>query len=223
MIDLSTLSKAAFKAERSAARRLAAREGMSEHQALQRTLAIAAGAAGLPALLAERAAMRERDAARVAARGERDALARAARERRQDGGTGWRAWFDGSAHPNPGRCGIGGVLLAPDGTRTEIAQGAGYGNSSEAEYQALLAILLAAARAAASPLTVYGDSRVVIDDMNGPLYDAAPALAAWRAQAQALLRQLGQVDLRWIPRHKNPEADLLSQQGARMAPPPEPV
>jgi ribonuclease HI len=220
MTDFSTLIDAAYKAERSAARRLAAREGIAEEQALRRTLTIAAGAAGLPALLAERAALRDADAARKAARTERQALA--ARVLTHDA-EGWRAWFDGSAHPNPGRCGIGGLLLAPGGARTEIARGAGYGNSSEAEYQALLAVLQAAAHAGAGPLTVYGDSRVVIDDMNGPLFDAAPSLATWRAQAQALLGQLGQVDLRWVPRHKNLDADALSQQGVRMAPPPEPV
>jgi ribonuclease HI len=220
MTDFSTLIDVAYKAERGAARRLAAREGIDEQQALHRTLSIAAGAAGLPALLAERAALRARDANRKAARVERQALATRVRTQQTDG---WRAWFDGSAHPNPGRCGIGGLLLAPDGARTEIARGAGYGNSSEAEYQALLAILQAAASAGAGPLTVYGDSRVVIDDMNGPLFDAAPALAAWRARAQALLAQLGQVDLRWVPRHKNLDADALSQQGVRMAPPPEPV
>ncbi len=224
MNDLSTLLDAAFKAERGAARRLAARDGISEQQALQRTLTLAAGAAGLPALLAERAALRGQQAARAAAIGERRALALAARTRRHDASPGaWRAWFDGSAHPNPGRCGIGGLLLGPDGARTEIALNAGYGNSSEAEYQALLAVLGAALRCGARPLTVHGDSRVVIDDMNGPLFDAAPALASWRAQAQALLAELGEVDLRWVPRHKNLDADALSQRGAGMAPPPEPV
>ena len=224
MIDDLDIERAAYQSERSSSRRLAASSGISMAAALRQTLATKAGDAGLAQLLADRsaltAAQQERSAARVA----RKVLQKNAHHARHTAtGTPWRAWFDGSAHPNPGRCGIGALLLAPDGARTEIARGAGYGNSSEAEYQALLAVLQAAAHAGAGPLTVYGDSRVVIDDMNGPLYDAAPALAAWRAQAQAVLAQLGRVDLRWVPRHKNLDADALSQQGVRMAPPPEPV
>ena len=32
---------------------------------------------------------------------------------------GWRAWFDGSALPNPGRMGLGFVLQGPDGSVDE--------------------------------------------------------------------------------------------------------
>jgi ribonuclease HI len=64
----------------------------------------------------------------------------------------------------------------------------------------------------ADELTVYGDSRVVIDDLGGPDACAAPALAACRAVAQALAARIPQLTLRWIPRHKNLEADALSQR-----------
>jgi ribonuclease HI len=213
MNDHDTLHGAAYKAERSASRRLAAREGISAEQALHRILTLAAGVAGLPALLAERAARHTAEIQRLAIRDERKAQALALRERRHDGApTAWRAWFDGSAHPNPGRCGIGALLLGPGGARIEISQGAGYGNSSEAEYQALIAVLDAAVHSGAHGLTVYGDSRVVIDDMNGPQGAAAPSLATYRDLASALLAQLDDVTLRWIPRHKNPEADALSQR-----------
>ncbi|MDQ2821495.1 MAG: ribonuclease HI family protein, partial [Pseudomonadota bacterium] len=137
--------------------------------------------------------------------------------------TPWRGWFDGSAHPNPGRCGIGALLLGPAGERREIAQAAGYGNSSEAEYLALIALLETAVAAQAHGLTIYGDSRVVIDDMHVPaaqslrhLHAAAQSLRHLHAAAHALMAQLTDVRLRWIPRHKNGAADALSQRGSAM-------
>jgi ribonuclease HI len=126
----------------------------------------------------------------------------------------WRAWFDGSARPNPGRCTIGAVLSAPTGQTREISLAAGYGDSSEAEYRALIALLQAAVEAGAQGLAIHGDSRVVIDDMNGPPHTAAPALASYRQQAHTLLAQLDGATLRWIPRHKNGAADALSQRAA---------
>ncbi len=156
----------------------------------------------------------ERAAARLADK----ARALAARKARHDGPpTAWRAWFDGSARPNPGRCGIGGVLKGPQGEHIEISRPAGHGDSSEAEYHALIAVLEAAARAGAYPLTVYGDSQVVVGDVNGSEADAAPALLAYRAAALALIAQLPAVTLRWIPRHKNPEADALSRRATNLA------
>ena len=216
MTDLARLLSAAYKTERAGGRRLARRSGISEEQALRQTLEQAAGAQGLAALLAQRSAMREADEQRLAARRADKAQALARRKARHDGApTAWRAWFDGSAHPNPGNCGIGGLLKGPAGEHIEISQPAGYGNSSEAEYRALIAVLEAALRAGSYPLTVYGDSQVVVNDVNGADTSAAPSLQAYRGTAQALIAQLPGVTLRWIPRHKNPDADALSQRAAK--------
>ncbi|NHZ80938.1 reverse transcriptase-like protein [Massilia sp. CCM 8695] len=211
--ELAQLIAAAFKAERGASRKLAARVGLSEEQALRATLEQRAGARGLGALLAERAALLAAATARLAARDAKRALARSASLHRHDGPPApWRAWFDGSAHPNPGRCGIGALLTGPDGERVEISRPAGYGNSSEAEYQALIAVLEAAVAQGARGLTVHGDSRVVIDDVNGPDLAGAPSLHAYRAHAQALLGRIDGACVRWLPRRKNQAADALSQR-----------
>ncbi len=213
MSDSSHLHALAYKGERLASRRLAQRTGIPLHEALRATLEQVAGAAGLAHLVAERLALQAAAAARASARGDARARALALRQQRHDGPvTPWRAWFDGSAHPNPGRCGVGALLTGPGGERIEISRPAGYGNSSEAEYQALIALLDAAVQAGARGLTVYGDSQVVINDVGAALDGQAPALAELRAKAVALVAQLEDVTLRWIPRHKNPEADALSQR-----------
>lgn len=140
--------------------------------------------------------------------------AQLALSRRDDGGPlAWRGWFDGSAHPNPGKLGIGALLLGPNGERIEVSQAAGYGNSSEAEYAALTAVLQAALALRPPPaqLLLYGDSQVVINDVLGTTPAGAKGLEAQRASVVALLLQLHDVTLRWLPRHRNGEADKLSQ------------
>lgn len=215
---MNDLFDAANRTERAASRRLAGDTGISEEAALRQTLEAAAGEAGLAALLAERAVLRAGERLRADARRARKEAALALRQARHDGApTAWRAWFDGSAHPNPGRCGIGALLKGPGGELVEISRPAGYGNSSEAEYRALIALLEAAVRSGSHGLTIYGDSQVVVDDVNGALDAGAPSLESYRLAARALIGQLRGVTLRWVPRYKNLEADALSQRAAALA------
>ncbi|WP_226929319.1 ribonuclease HI family protein [Janthinobacterium aquaticum] len=123
----------------------------------------------------------------------------------------WHGWFDGSAHPNPGKMGIGALLLGPNGERVEISLAAGYGDSSEAEYAALAALLQAALQVQPAQLLLHGDSQVVINDVLGVTRRPAKGLETQRAAVHALLAQLPGASLHWVPRHRNGEADRLSQ------------
>jgi ribonuclease HI len=215
MTELDRLQGAANRTELAASRKLALEHKLPLEDALRTTLAASAGASGLATLLTERAALREAEGARALARRATRAAALAARQARHAGTpTAWRAWFDGSARPNPGRCGIGVRLVGPDCELVELSQPAGYGNSSEAEYLALIAVLEAALAQGAHELTVYGDSRVVLDDVAAPDGQGAPILQPYRARARALLERLPGTALRWVPRHKNLDADALSQRAS---------
>ena len=223
-----TLATAAFHGERVAARRLAARLQLDEAAALHQVLTQVAGAAGLTTLLATRAHARQLDADRRAARRAQQALQLKQRqENKAPPEHGWRGWFDGSAHPNPGRIGIGALLCGPAGERIEISRRAGYGNSGEAEYLALGALLEAATQAGARDLLLHGDSQVVINDVNLDACTVAAAgsavgLEAHRARVLELMAPLGTVTLKWVPRHRNGDADHLSQQALALAPADEP-
>ncbi|MEW6373815.1 MAG: ribonuclease HI family protein [Pseudomonadota bacterium] len=215
MTDLVRLEGAANKTELAASRKLVRQTGIPFEAALRATLEASAGAAGLAQLLSERTALRAAEAARALARRAAREAALALRRARHEGApTAWRAWFDGSARPNPGRCGIGARLQGPDGELVELSQAAGIGNSSEAEYRALILVLETALAHGAGPLTVYGDSQVVINDVNGGIEDSALVLRPYRARVHALLARLPAVTLRWVPRHKNLEADALSQRAS---------
>lgn len=221
------LATAAYKGERVAARRLAARLRITEADALGQHLTQIAGALGLPHLLAERERLRLRDEQRRTARSEEKLHQQALRKARlQTSTTSWHGWFDGSAHPNPGQIGIGALLCGPAGERIEISRRAGYGNSGEAEYLALTALLEAAAQSGAGGLTVYGDSQVVVNDVNLSEESiaagrGAKGLEEYRARVIALMEQLaplGAVSLRWVPRRRNGDADRLSQQAIDRSP-----
>ncbi|MED5612282.1 ribonuclease HI family protein [Janthinobacterium sp. P210005] len=211
--ELETLLAAAFKSERIQARRMAALEGITGDAALQRILEQAAGTQGLAALLATRTQARAADAQRKAQKISDRQQAQAAKRLPAGPASAWRGWFDGSAHPNPGKLGIGALLLGPNGERIEVSEAVGYGSSSDAEYAALTAVLQAAlgVRPPPAQLLLYGDSQVVINDVLGTAAAGAKGLEIHRATVVALLEQLHDVTLRWLPRHRNGEADRLSQ------------
>ncbi|SAK59476.1 bifunctional RNase H/acid phosphatase [Caballeronia temeraria] len=211
MIAFEELLAVAYKNERMQSRRLARGAAISEHAALVRTLQKAAGEQSLRDLIDARRATQIRHADALRLRETRRAERQKPRETGFDT-TGWRGWFDGSALPNPGRLGIGGVLLGPLGERVEISAAAGTGDSSAAEYLALIAVLEAAVRAGATDAVIYGDSRVVIDDVNIADGTGIRALAQHAARVRVLIAQIGDVRLQWIPRARNDRADALSRK-----------
>jgi len=222
--DFEVLATAAYKGERVAARRLATRSNLSEAQALHQVLTQVAGVQGLSLLLAERSALRLRDVELRSAKLAEKVLQLEQRAARMRPATdGWRGWFDGSAHPNPGQIGIGALLCGPDGERVEISRRAGYGNSGEAEYLALTALLEAAVSLGATGLVLHGDSQVVVNDVNLSAQAVAAGRGAkgleeHRQRVMDLMAPLGDVSLRWVPRHRNGDADRLSQQAIDRSP-----
>ncbi len=148
----------------------------------------------------------------------RAAAEKLARQRVDPSPAAWHGWFDGSATPNPGAIGIGALLLGPAGERVEISRRAGIGSSGDAEYLALLALLEKAVDLKVEELLVRGDSQVVVHDVLTDGGPGAKGLEGYRARALALLARIEQVAVRWLPRHRNGEADSLSQQALESGP-----
>jgi ribonuclease HI len=138
----------------------------------------------------------------------------------------WTAFCDGSAAPNPGRMAYGAVLVAPDGRRHPMggSAGAAVGCNNEAELWALTAALQALQRLGAADVLVYSDNSVVVAQLARPGPAAAPAIARLAPlfdATRALLAGFERVELQWIPRHRNAEADALCRAAAGL--PPKPV
>jgi len=213
MTTFEELAAAAYKSERVISRRLAKRTGMSEAAALRQTLDTVAGDRPLADLMSARMqakiAAEEKIIAREKSKAEK--LEQKQANKRPDA-SAWLAWFDGSTHPNPGKMGIGGLLKSPDGQTVEISLAGGHGNSNDAEYLALIAVLETAIRYRPAKLVVYGDSQVVINEMAVAGGIGARSLQHHFQHAKQLLSQLESVTLTWIPRKKNSAADALSQR-----------
>jgi ribonuclease HI len=213
MTTFEELCAVAFKKEHTAARRLAKDMDLSLAEALKQTLEKVAGDRPLGELVLERRLIQIKSAESLSLRRQNQMAKREKKDAsiRPDP-SAWLAWFDGATRPNPGKMGIGGFLKSPQGVRTDISFSAGHGDSSEAEFLALIAVLEEALRHQPLALIVYGDSRVVIDEMAGITTIVAANLQTHIERAKSLLSQLNAVTVIWIPRKRNFEADALSQR-----------
>lgn len=126
--------------------------------------------------------------------------------------------------PNPGKIGIGAVLVAPDGRRKEKSVLLNVsGCNNEAELHALCAALEMAAAAGARRLLLHGDSDVALRYVRGPDGTKVVRLRLLIAAARDWLGRFEELQLLWIPRHHNREADRLSRQALSLPPSPLPI
>lgn len=217
MPTFADLIEVAYKRERVHGRKQAKQLAISEEDALKQVMEIVAGNQSLSSLLDKRRQETNDVIAKIVAAKQAKSDARAKKiTATMPDPNAWLAWFDGATHPNPGKMGIGGLLKNPEGdVISSITFTAGQGDSSEAEYLALLAVLQAALDAGSKKLIVYGDSRVVLDDVQTKTA-SAPILESHRTRARELIAQLKDVTFIWIPRRKNEMADALSQQAVKL-------
>lgn len=123
--------------------------------------------------------------------------------------------------PNPGRMGMGVVLRAPDGSRHMLSQAShAAGCNNEAELRALLLALRELQARGATALLVHSDSSILVEQLGGAPARPIERLQELFAQARILLQTFGQVQLQWIPRHRNTQADALARAALGLAPKP---
>lgn len=136
----------------------------------------------------------------------------------------WQLWFDGCALPNPGRLGLGALLLSPEGRRIELSlAGSRHGCSNEAELEALGAALDRAHAEGACRLTVTGDSDFVVRHLRGERQTGVEPLRRLIRTVSASMARFDAVDLTWVPRHRNRDADRLSRAALGLPDKPAPV
>jgi ribonuclease HI len=212
-IDFEVMKVLAFHRELVASRRLARQQGLDETTALTQVLANIAAESGLVDLLQQR---QQRLATLAEIKLEKKRIAEKKRtmklSRNAVSDASWCGWFDGSARPNPGNCYIGVVLKSASGQVWEISRAIGYGDSSYAEYHALLALLKMALKQGVGSLTIFGDSQVVIEDLQSKRKNHVSECAELRLQAIELMTQVPALQLKWIPRAKNRRADELARR-----------
>jgi ribonuclease HI len=121
---------------------------------------------------------------------------------------------DGGARGNPGPAGYGAVVIDPgtDEVLAERAEGLGITTNNVAEYRGLIAGLRAAQELGAIDVEVRMDSKLVVEQMSGRWKVKHPAMQPLAREAAELVREIGQVTFRWVPRERNRRADALANQ-----------
>jgi ribonuclease HI len=128
----------------------------------------------------------------------------------------YHGFFDGSATPNPGVIGCG-FCVYKDGKEVLCGAGpGGHGTNNEAEYMSLVWLLEECVTQGIANITCYGDSQLIIKQLNGEWSVGKDNLKELAKKAKALIKQLDSVKLIWIPRDKNARADMLSKRGAEL-------
>ena len=135
----------------------------------------------------------------------------------------WVAHCDGSAVPNPGRMGLGAVLVGPGGaTQHTISEATTFtGCNNEAELRALLRALQwlePQVVATATTVQVLSDSSVLVEQLGEQAVAPIARLAPLFDEARRVLQRFAQVDLQWVPRHRNGAADALARAALGLAP-----
>ncbi len=137
----------------------------------------------------------------------------------------WVVHCDGSAVPNPGRMGLGAVLVGPDGaTQHTISEATTFtGCNNEAELRALLRALQWLEQqqqvvAAATTVQVVSDSSVLVEQLGAQAVARIERLAPLFDEARSVLQRFAQVDLQWVPRHRNGAADALARAALGLVP-----
>jgi len=137
----------------------------------------------------------------------------------------WTAHCDGSAVPNPGRMGLGAVIEGPQGqVQTLSIHTHAVGCNNEAELRALMAALTLAQTLGAMHVKVFTDNSVLIDHLGSPSVGLAvrpiERLNDLFLEARRVIQSFAQVQLQWVPRHRNTQADSLARAALGMAPKP---
>jgi len=128
----------------------------------------------------------------------------------------WTLAADGASRGNPGWAGAGAVLWDPAGeVRAELSQPLGRATNNEAEYQALLLGLDAAAKMGVEKLRVRMDSELVVRQITGRYRVRNERLAPLYRRAVGVLQDLQAYDIVHVRREHNAEADALASRAAK--------
>jgi len=130
----------------------------------------------------------------------------------------YKGFFDGASAGNPGKMGTGWVIFDEfDQILIEGFDYIGVGTNNEAEYQALISLLEFAVKNKIQNLDIFGDSKLVIQQVLKEWKVKAENLKPFSKIAQNLYSQIPNRTISWIRRDLNTVADALSKKGVDAA------
>ncbi len=125
---------------------------------------------------------------------------------------------DGAARGNPGPAGIGAVLTDEQGkTVVKLSKYIGQATNNEAEYQAAILALEAAAQHGATAVQLYVDSELLARQLQGQYRVKSLNLLPLYRRASELLRRFRPALVVHVARGGNREADALANKAVDAA------
>lgn len=118
--------------------------------------------------------------------------------------------FDGASRGNPGPAGIGAVIFHNGQEIWASCQYIGTKTNNQSEYSALILGLKEALSRDIKTLQVYGDSQLVINQINGEYKVRNPGLQELYQEVQHLKAQFDNIIVTHVYREFNKRADQLS-------------
>lgn len=136
-----------------------------------------------------------------------------------------RAFFDGLCQPvNPGGIACFAYLIKRDGKVIQTDYGLAAEPFSQdatnnvAEFTALVkALEWLSANALDEPIRIVSDSELVVRQMKGEYKVKAGRILPLHRRAMALMDSFPDVEINWVPREENKEADSLTNKAYREA------
>jgi ribonuclease HI len=118
--------------------------------------------------------------------------------------------FDGGSRGNPGKAAIAAVATDPGGeVLAERSETIGEATNNVAEYRALLLAVELAGELGADEVELIGDSKLIVEQVQGNWKIKQKHLRPLRAEAVSALEQLPKWAIRHVRREENTRADEL--------------
>lgn len=121
-------------------------------------------------------------------------------------------YTDGASRNNPGEAGAGIYILRDGEPFGQIARYLGQTTNNIAEYTAAIIGLEYAASAGARSVKLFADSELLVKQINGLYKVRNEGLKPLYARVKDLIARIGSVEVEYIPRAKNKEADALANK-----------
>ena len=121
-------------------------------------------------------------------------------------------YTDGASRNNPGEAGAGVHILQDGAPREGLARYLGTTTNNIAEYTAAIMGLEHAVKIGASTVKLFADSELLVKQINGQYKVKNEGLKPLHAKVKELIARIGRVEVQYIPREKNKEADALANK-----------
>jgi ribonuclease HI len=121
-------------------------------------------------------------------------------------------YTDGASRNNPGEAGAGVFILRDGEPFEQIARYLGITTNNIAEYTAAIIGLEHAAKAGARKVRLFADSELMVKQINGLYKVKNEGLKPLHTKVKGLIAAIGCVEVQYIPRGQNKEADALANK-----------